>query len=77
MPAACDEADFVSQNCSREIKGASKKLKLSYWITLDDNVPTFNGQFQLTFRYKSSYRTYDLRICWEIAEEKKELKERT
>ena len=28
VPEPCDFTDFVSENCSREIEGAAKKMKL-------------------------------------------------
>ena len=69
MPDPCAATDFVTENCSREIKGASKKMKLSYWVNLVDNVPTFHGQIELTLKISKSYDKYDLRYCLELAED--------
>jgi len=76
IPPPCDDTDFLSADCSREITGAKKVLKLSYWVTLVDNVPTFQATYYIKYKFKSTHKKYDLRLCLEFAEDGKELEER-
>ena len=77
IPPPCETTDFLSADCSREVLGAGKVLKLTYWVTLIENVPTFVGQYEINYRLKSTHNTYDLRLCLELGEDGKELDERS
>ena len=57
--------------CSREVVGASKVMKLNYWVNLEGDMPTFHGHLEYlgSKTLTGSSSTEELRLCLEFAVE--------